>query len=140
MSKRIALTDYIEVDGADLSNDCRAISSNFEHNRVDVSGFSASGTDEFLLGNTTREITATFFSNPDTGHSFPVLKYLFEEKAIFDFVWRKDVNAGVSASNPELRGAVQLTAFPQGANRGDPETFDVTFTQAAGTILTWHYS
>lgn len=140
MSKRIALTDYVEVDGVDLSNDCRAIGSNFEHARVDVSGFSASGTDEFLLGNTTREITATFFANHASGKSFQTLKYLFESKAIFDIAWRKDVNAGASTTNPECRGSVQLAAFPQGTNRGDVETFDVTFTQAEGDVLTWYYS
>lgn len=140
MSKRVALTDRVEVDGVDLSSDCRAISSNFEHARVDASGFNATGTDEFLLGNTTREINATFFANHASGRTFQILRVLFETKAIFDIAWLKDGAASVSATNPECRGSVQLSAFPQGATRGEVETFDVTFQQAEGDVLTWFYT
>jgi len=141
MGKRIALTDFIEIDGVDFSDgQCRAISSNFEHERVPAGGFNSAGTVEELSGQTTREINATFYAKNDTEETFQVFNYLFESKAIFDVVWRKDQNAGVGATNPECRGSVKVFQFPQGAVFGEVETFDVVLVQAEGDTLLWHYS
>jgi len=141
MGKRIALTDFIEIDGVDFSDgQCRAISSNFEHERVPAGGFNATGTVEELTGQTTREINATFYAKNDANETFQVLNMLFEGKTIFDFTWRKDQNASVGATNPECRGSVKIFQFPQGATFGEVETFDVTFVQAEGDTLTWQYT
>ena len=141
MGKRIALTDFIEVDGVDFSDgQCRAISSNFSHERVPAGGFNATGTVEELTGQTTREINATFYAKQDANETFQVLNNLFENKTIFDIAWRKDQNASVSATNPEARGSVKIFSFPQGAEFGQVETFDVTFVQAEGDTLRWWFS
>jgi hypothetical protein len=138
MSKRIALYDYVEVDHVDLSNFCSAINSNSEHAREDVSGFSASGSDEFLAGRTTQDVTGEFFGSGGSNEAFQVLQPLHRDKSIFPIRWRKNVNAGVSATNPELRGNVQLLTFPQGATRGEVEKFSCTFTPADATGLVWY--
>ena len=140
-TKRVALVDEIWVDGVDFSDgQCRAISSNFEHERVPAGGFNSTGTVEELSGSTTREITATFYASNDSGSIFHVLRGLFEAKTIFDIRWNKNQNASVSATNPELRGSVKVFQFPQGATFGEVETFDVTFVQAQGTTLVWNYT
>ncbi len=138
MGKRIALTDSITIDGADFSDgQCRAISSNFEHERVPAGGFNSTGTVEELSGQTTREINATFYADSASGGIFHTLRYLFETKSIFAIEWYKDQNNSPSATNPVLRGDVKIFQFPQGATFGDVETFDVVFVQAEGDTLLW---
>lgn len=141
-TKRIALTDSVVIDGVTFENgEVRAIGSNFDHERVPAGGFNADGTVEELPGQTTREITATFYAGTGTNSTFQVLNALFESKATFDISWVKDQNSSVGASNPECRGQVKIYNFPQGATFNELETFDVTFVQAAGgTTLQWHYT
>jgi hypothetical protein len=76
MSKRIALKDFIEVDGHDLSNFARSVSFSSEHEQVDVSGFNALGTDEFLAGKTTQSVTVEFFGSYGSGEVHDVLYHL----------------------------------------------------------------
>lgn len=141
MGKRIALTDYIEIDGVPFDDgQVRSVNTNFEHERVPAGGFNSTGTVEELSGQTTREITLTLYAKNDSNETFDVMNYLFETKAIFDFVWRKDQNSNVGATNPELRGSVKIFTFPQGAEFGEVETFDVTLVQAEGDVLTWFRS
>ena len=141
MGKRIALTDSLVIDGVTFEDgEVRAISSNFEHERVPAGGFNSTGTVEELSGQTTREINATFYADHVSGSAFNVLRGLFETKAIFDIEWVKDQNNGVSATNPACRGSVKVFSFPQGSEFGSVETFDVTFVQAEGDTLTWQYT
>jgi hypothetical protein len=53
MSKRIALKDYISVDGVDISNFVRAVGYTSTDDRVDASGFNSTGASEFLSGSRT---------------------------------------------------------------------------------------
>ena len=76
MAKRVALKDKVVVDGVDLSSFSRAVSYSSEHNRVDVSGFNATGADEFLAGNTVQQVTVTFFGAYGASESHAVLANL----------------------------------------------------------------
>ena len=49
MSKRIALKDSVMVDTTDLSDFSRTVRFSSEHNQVDVSGFNATGANEYLM-------------------------------------------------------------------------------------------
>lgn len=140
MAKRIALKDYIYVDGADLSDHARSVSFSSEHAQVDVSGFSSTGTDEFLAGNTTRSLEVEFFMDNASGSTFQTLWPLHRDKSSFPIKWRKDVSASVSATNPELRGNAQILTFPQSSTRGEVETATVTFTPADSTGFYWIYT
>lgn len=139
MSKRVALKDLVEVDNVDLSNFARSVAYSSEHEQVDVSGFSATGADEFLAGKTTQSVTVEFFGSYGSGEVHQTLFNLHQERTVFDFAWRPDQTVGVSATNPELRGSVQLLSYGPGATRGDAETFSATFTAADSDGL-WFYS
>lgn len=130
MGKRIALLDFIEVDGHDLSNFFRQIGFTSEHNRVDVSGFSASGNDEFLAGNTEQSVTGEVFGGYATNQTYDILYPIHRDRSIVTFKWRTDQVAGVSATNPQLEGNVQLLSWAGGATRGEVEAFPVTFSAA----------
>lgn len=130
MAKRVALHDYIEVDNVVLSSFARSVEFSSEHQQVDVSGFTASGADEFLAGNTVQSITIEFYGSYGAGEVHQTLYGLHRDRTVFDIVWRPNQNAAVSATNPELRGSVQALTYSPGATRGEADTFSVTFTAA----------
>lgn len=140
MAKRIALYDFVEVDNVTISNFTRRVNPSSEHNRVDVSGFSASGKDEFLLGNTTQEITLEVYGSYGTNEIFQVLYPLHRDKTVFYFRWRPNVNSSVSATNPELRGNAILPNWSPEASRGDVETFTITLVAGDANGFTYYYT
>ena len=137
MAKRIALYDYIEVDQVDVSNMCRSIEFTSEHAREDVSGFSASGADEFLAGRTTQGVTLEIFGMRGSNESHQVFYPLHRDKTIVEFVWRASRDS-VSATNQELRGNVQILTYGEGAARGEVETHTVELTTADSTGLVFY--
>lgn len=130
MSKRIALKDFIEVDGVDLSNFASAIQLHSDDEQVDVSGFNATGADEFLAGKRTQSVDVTFFGSYGSGEVHDTLYHLYRDRETFSFKWRPDQTAGASSTNPELSGTCQLLSYGPGANRGQADSFQVTFTAA----------
>jgi len=130
MSKRIALKDYIECDGHDVSNFFSQIGFSSEHEKVDVSGFSQSGNDEFLAGKTTQSVTGQVFGAYGAGESWDVLYRLHRDRTVFAFKWRPDSSAAISATNPELQGNAQILSWQGGATRGEVESFPVEIAPA----------
>lgn len=130
MAKRIALKDSVEVDSVDLSVFCRSVEFGSEHDRVDVSGFSPTGTNEYLAGPTEQQVTCEFYGSYGTGEVHQTLYPIHAAREIVLFQWRPDQTAAVSATNPELRGMVQIYSYGPGATRGETETFQVTFNAA----------
>jgi len=130
MSKRIALKDYVAVDSVDLSDLARSVRFNSEHAQVDVSGFNANGTNEYLTGPTTQSVTVEFFGSYGTGEVHSTLYPIHRDREVVPFAWRPDMTTPASATNPELVGNVQLYTYAPGATRGDADTFEVTFMSA----------
>jgi hypothetical protein len=134
VSKRIALKDFIEVDSTDLSDFARSVDFKSDHAKTDVSGFSATGFNEYLAGSTDQEVTVEFYGSYDTDEVHQTLYPLHQSRAIVAFKWRHDQTNPVAATNPQLEGNVQILTYEPGAKRGDAEAFNVTFTaiDAAG--------
>lgn len=133
MSKRIALTDFVEVDHVDLSDFADSVNFSSEHAQEDVSGFNSSGRDEYLAGRTTQTLTVEFFGSYGSGEVHQTLYELHRDKSVFPIKWRPNQNAGASTTNPELRANVQLLTYSPGATRGDVDKFTATFTCADST-------
>ena len=130
MPKRIALNDFVEVDSVDLSNYARQVQFTSSHNRVDVSGFNETGANEYLAGATDQSVTVEFFGSYGTGEVHATLYPIHQSKAVVPFKWRPDMNSPASATNPELRGNVQVYDYGPGATRGSEDAFQVTFSAA----------
>jgi len=130
MSKRVALKDSVTVDSVDLSDFCHQVRFTSEHAEVDVSGFNPTGANEYLAGATTQSVTCSFFGSYGTGEVHATLYPIHQGREIVPFAWRPDQTTPASATNPELRGQVQLLQYGPGANRGDVDTFDATFITA----------
>lgn len=131
MPKRIALKDHVSIDSVDLSNFARTVSFSSEHAAVDVSGFSATGANETLAGPTTQTVTVTFYGAYGAAETHATLWPIHHNRDIVEFAWRADQTAAVSATNPELRGNVQMLTYgAPNATRGDADTFEATFQAA----------
>lgn len=130
MSKRVALKDSVKIDAVDLSNLARSVRLSSEHERVDVSGFSATGANEYLAGSTEQSVTVEFYGSYGTGEVHQTLYPIHKNRTTVAFTWRPDQTAVVGATNPELRGNVQLYTYGPGSTRGDTDTFEVTFNSA----------
>jgi hypothetical protein len=130
MAKRVALKDSVMVDAVTLSNFARDVRLTSEHERVDVSGFNATGSNEYLAGQTTQEVTVEFYGSYGAGEVHATLYPLHQNRTICAFKWRPDQTTPVSATNPELRGNAQILTYGPGATRGEVDTFPVTFTAA----------
>jgi hypothetical protein len=122
--------DSIEVDDTALGNFARSVEFQSEHERRDVSGFNATGASEFLAGTTTQSVTVEFFGSYGTGEVHQTVYPAHRDRAIIPFAWRPDQNTPASATNPELRGNVQVLTYSPGATRGQEEAFPVEFTAA----------
>ena len=127
MPKRVALKDHVMVDAVDLSNFARAVTFSSEHDQVDVSGFSATGTNEYLAGPTTQTLTVEFFGSYGTGEVHATLYPIHRDREVVPIEWRPDATAPVSVTNPQVEGNVMLFTYSPGATRGDVDTFEATF-------------
>lgn len=130
MSKRIALKDFISVDGHTISGFCRSVEFSSEHEQVDVSGFNATGANEFLAGQTVQSVTLEVFGSYGSGEIHDVLYDIHRDRSIVEFIWYPDQTAGVSSTNPQLSGNVQILTYGPGATRGEAEAFSVTLSAA----------
>jgi len=137
LAKRIALFDSIEVDGHDISNFCRSYNFTSEHNQVDVSGFNSSGTDENLAGQTVQSVELEVFGSYGSGEIYDVLYKIHRDRSIVTFEHFPNMNDPVSATNPALRGNVQILTWAEGATRGEVEAFPVTLAAADATGLVY---
>jgi hypothetical protein len=133
MPRRIALKDYIAIDHQDLSTFGRSVSFTSTDDRIDASGFNATGANTFLAGQRVQEFTVEFMMARGTNEVHPTLYPLHRDRSTFDIVWRADVNSAASATNPELRGHALLPEYSEGATRGELETASFTFVTADDT-------
>ena len=136
--KRIALYDYVEVDGVDLSTFFHRIGFTSDDEQINVSGFNADGSDEILAGKRAKTVEADVWISDASNESKQVLYPLHRDKLVFDFVWRKNANNSVGATNPELRGSVKLPTWTEGASRGEGETTSLTFVSDPSNPLEWY--
>jgi hypothetical protein len=130
MSKRVALFDFVEVDAVDLSDFARNVQTASDHAQIDVSGFNATGSNEYLAGATTQTVTVEFFGSYGTGEVHQTLYPLHKNRTVTTFKWRPDQNSPVSVTNPELSGNVQIYSYGPGATRGSEDVFQVVFQTA----------
>jgi hypothetical protein len=130
MAKRIALFDFISVDGHDISNFCRSYNFTSEHEQVDVSGFSASGANESLAGQTVQSVELEVFGSYGANEVYDILYPIHRDRSVVAFIHYPNQNLPVSGTNPQLSGNVQILTWAEGATRGEVEAFPVTLAAA----------
>ena len=102
MPKRIALKDSIEVDGEAVGLFARSVSFTAEHERVDVSSFNPTGSNEYLAGATEQSVEVEFYGAYGATETHATLYPIHRDRSVVTFAWRPDGSAATSATNPVL--------------------------------------
>ncbi len=125
MAKIVALHDYIEIDGQDVSNLFSQFSLDSTDSDVDVSGFSESGTDETLSGTRSEGFTGQAFYGEELA---ALLWPLHEDREVFRVLWQP--NGLVDSSAIPYYAECQLRNFNPSNTRGSASTMPINFKVA----------
>lgn len=126
-TKDISLSDEIHIDGNDVSDAFSDFSLSDVMEQVDVSGFNATGSDEFLSGKRTPQFTGTAFYTPELE---AILWPLHDNRDTFTVVWKPNGLADPARESYSLE--CQLLEWNPTATRGSPRTMQLTFPAATG--------
>lgn len=130
MGKGVALKDYVEIDGHDLSDFCSQVNPQFVDSQEDISGFNPTGVDESTPGTRAQTIALTFFDSYGDGEAWDVLYKLWKNREIFTFKTRPDQSIAVGSTNPSLEGNARIYGWSPNRTRGQVASFPVTIASA----------
>ena len=138
MAKYINTDVKVVVNGRNLSDHAFRVSTPAEKEQVDVSGFSTTGTREFLPGVADQTIEVSFLQDFGTNSVHQTLEPLFTGGSVFPIYVVPDSDTGTSASNPLFGGTASLYTY----NGLDGELnargeVTATFKPAAGSRFAW---
>jgi hypothetical protein len=138
VAKYINTDVKVVVNNRNLSDHAFRVSSPSEKEQVDVSGFSSTGTREFLPGVADQTIEVSFLQDFGTNSVHQTLEPLFRAGTTFPLFIQPDSDAGTSASNPIFGGTAALFTY----NGLDGELnargeVAATFKPAAGSSFSW---
>lgn len=111
MAKFLLKEAFVSIDGVDLSDHAFSLDTPSEKERVDVSGFNAEGTKEFLVGNREDSITIGFLQDFAAGSVHATLYPLYRDDEVFPVLIRHLSSLPASATNPQLTGNGQLQQY-----------------------------
>jgi hypothetical protein len=128
-TKKIARHDKITIDGTDVSNSFRTFGRPSEDSQEDVSGFSASGTDEFLPGTRSQRFEGEAFNTEELAL---IVEPLYRNRTTTTVVWQPD--GLVDATRERYTGTGTITEFSPSNQRGSASTFPFVFVPNADGI------
>jgi len=120
-TKIVALHDRIEIDGTDVSNSFNEFGFTSEHTEVDASGFSVTGTDETLPGNTQQGFTGTAFMSEEF---IALVAPLHANKTVVEILWQP--NGLVNSAATTFFGNCTINTFSPTDTRGSVSTMAFT--------------
>lgn len=127
MGKLLGNDVFVKVAGVDLSNDAFNVDIHLEKERVEVSGFNATGTKEFLPGQATEEVTVSFRQDFASGKVDATLWPLYSGGSAFAMEFRP-TSGTPTATNPVYSGSANLYEYhPIDVAFGDVMDTQVTF-------------
>lgn len=130
-TKDIALSDEIHIDGVDVSDAFRSFGFSSEDEQVDVSGFNATGSDEFLQGKRTQSFSGEAFYTPEL---YALLYPLYRDRSTF--VVKYTPNGLADPTREYYSGNCNIQAFNPNATRGDVRVMTVTLNAADAAGIT----
>jgi hypothetical protein len=104
MAKMLLKEALVLLDGVDLSDHSFSLDTPSEKEQVNVSGFSVTGTQEFLPGLRTDAITIGMLQDFAAGSVHATLYSVYATERAFAVRIRPKKSLPVSATNPNLRG------------------------------------
>ena len=128
----------VMVGTTDLSSHAFNVDTPSEKEQVDVSGFSATGTREYLPGMADQTIEVQFENDFAASQVHATLQQMFANGTIQVVYVQPDATAPVSATNPAYGGQASLFSYNglSGALNARSET-TATFKPAPGSSFQW---
>src|SRR5262245_41816357 len=111
MPKYLLTNAKVMVAGNDLSSFAFSLDAPDEREEVDVSGFSESGTREFLPGQRDQSIVVGFLQGFGTGEPHRILEPLYAGGSAFALTIQVDKTAAVGPGNPTFGGTASLYSY-----------------------------
>ncbi len=138
MGKRLNTDVKVVVGTVDLSSHADSVDTPSEKEQVDVSGFNANGTREFLPGLADQTITVQFLQDFGSGSVHATLYPLYTGGSAFAIFVQPDSSDGTSATNPVYGGSANLYSY-NGLNGAlnDVGKTEAIFKPANGSSFTW---
>ena len=130
-TKKIARHDKITIDGTDVSNSFREFGYTSEHTEEDVSGFSATGTNEFLPGATTQGFTGEAFYTEELA---AIVEPLHRNRTQCVIAWQPD--GLVDATREIYSGTCTINTFGPSDTRGSVMVMPFAATPALSAGIT----
>jgi len=134
-TKKIARHDKITIDGTDVSNSFRRFARTSTDDRVDVSGFSTTGTDEFLPGPRDQQFTGEAFYTEELA---AIVEPLYTNRTSCVITWQPD--GLVDATREIYSGTCTITEFSPENTRGDVSTFPFAASPDASGITVGNWT
>lgn len=123
--------DRVDIDGSDVSNAFRTFSAQDEYGQDPVTGFSATGTEETLLGTRVQGFEGEAYY---TKELYAILKPLYDAQAEFEVEWQPN---GLRDSTREVYyGTCRLVNFNPNGEVGGVRVMTVTLkaSTSAGIV------
>ena len=133
-TKQIARHDKITIDGVDVSNSFRQFGRPSTDSQEDVSGFSTTGTDEFLPGSRNQQFTGEAFYTEELAL---LVEPLYRNRTAVEITWQPD--GLVDATREIYIGTCTITEFSPDNTRGSASTFPFTAVPDSSgiTVTDW---
>jgi hypothetical protein len=138
MSKFLLNTVKVVVNSKDLSDHAFNVDTPEVKEQVDVSGFSATLTKEFLPGTADQTITVQLENAFAANSVDATLKRFYAAGSAFPVYVQPDMNAGTAAANPLFGGTAVMFEYNglSGALNARAE-LTATFKPAPGSRFSW---
>lgn len=130
-TKLIAKSDKITIDGTDVSNSFRTFGYTSEHSEEDASGFSSTGVDETLPGNTAQAFTGEAFYTEELA---AIVEPLHRAKTPTVIAWQP--NGLVDATREIYTGTCIINTFGPANTRGSVSTMPFAAKPSTSTGIT----
>lgn len=137
MSKFINTDWKVVVNNRDLSDHAFDVQIGDEKERIEVSGFSPTGTREFLPGLSEQNVTVQFLGDFGSASVHQTIEPLYSGGSVFPFFVQPDSDAGTSSTNPIYGGSASVFSYPVGATLNQRNELTVVFSPAPGSEFSW---
>ena len=133
-----AATDWkVVVNGVVLSSWAFDVEIADEKERLEVSGFSPTGSREYVPGLSEQTVTVQFRNDLAAGGPFATVRPLYEGGSAFPFWVQRDSDVGTSTTNPIYGGTASIFSFPMQATLNEVEETSYEFAPAANSSFRW---
>jgi hypothetical protein len=127
----------VVVNNVDLSTWAFDVQVADEKEKLEVSGFSATGAREYVQGTAEQEIEISFRWDYAAGGPHQTNYPLYTGGSVFKVWVQPDSVAGTSSTNPWYGGTGSLYSYPMGATLNEVVEYTLSYSPAPNSAFSW---